>query len=105
MRKAIVATLITASAWAGAATPVLASSDAAWGEFNTRVTKACIAASGVRGARASSIIGFDDRVGMVAMLINAEGRRPAALCLYNKRTRAAYIDEATGWRAPPRAIR
>ncbi|QNE33454.1 hypothetical protein F1C10_10830 [Sphingomonas sp. NBWT7] len=88
---------------AGVATAgrALASSDAAWAQFNTRVTKACIAASGMRGARVSSIVGFDDRVGMVAMLVNGQGRKPAMLCLYNKRTRTAYVDEASGWRAPP----
>jgi hypothetical protein len=80
-----------------------ASSDEAWAEFNTRVTHACIAASGIRNPRPSAIVGFDDSVGMVAMLVQdrTRGSSGAKLCLYNKRTKKAYVDDAETWSAPP----
>lgn len=80
-----------------------ASSDRAWAEFNARVTRSCIAASGIRNARPSVILGFDDRVGTVAMLVSdrTRGATSARLCLYDKRTRTAYVDEAARWSAPP----
>lgn len=92
-----------ALALATIARPAGASSDAAWKEFDARVTRSCLAASGIRQGRASAIVGFDDRVGMVAMLVSDRARRPAPpkLCLYDKRRRIAYVDEADRWSAPP----
>lgn len=80
-----------------------ASSDQAWTEFNGQVTRACIAASGIRNPRPSRIVGFDDQVGMVAMLVQdrTRGSSLAKLCLYNKRTKKAYVDDAETWSAPP----
>ncbi len=88
-----------------AAGPARASSDQAWAEFNQRVTRSCLAASGFKTARASTIVGFDDRVGKVAMLIadRTKGSNRARLCLYDKATQTAFIDEADGWVAPPAA--
>ncbi len=84
-------------------TPATASSDKAWAEFNARVTKSCIAASGIRNARPSTIVGFDDRVGKVAMLVSdrTRGSSLSKLCLYDKRARKAYVDDAEMWSAPP----
>lgn len=81
-----------------------ASSEAAWRAFEVRATRACVAASGLRDGRASAIVGFDDRAGMVAMLVSARPRTspPARLCLYDKRAGRAYVDEAEAWTAPPR---
>jgi hypothetical protein len=89
------------------ATPAPASGDAAWAEFNQRVTRSCIAASGIRNARPSVIIGFDDRVGKVAQLISdrTRGSNRSKLCLYDKRTRKAFIDDAEMWSAPPAPAR
>jgi len=80
-----------------------ASSDQAWAEFNQRVTRACVAASGIRNARPSTIVGFDDRVGRVAMLVSdrSRGSARAKLCIYDKRARVAYVDDAESWSAPP----
>ena len=85
------------------AAPATASSDKAWAEFNARVTKACVAASGIRNARPSTIVGFDDRVGKVAMLVSdrTRGSARSRLCLYDKRAHKAFIDEAEMWSAPP----
>lgn len=85
------------------AAPATASSDTAWGEFTVRVTRACVAASGIRNARPSTIVGFDDRVGKVAMLVSdlTRGSARSKLCLYDKRARKAYVDDAEMWSAPP----
>lgn len=86
-----------------AAIPASASSDQAWAEFNQRVTRSCLAASGFKNARASAIVGFDDRVGKVAILIadRTHGSKRAKLCLYDKVSQTAFVDEADGWVAPP----
>ncbi|GGD87552.1 hypothetical protein GCM10011390_02800 [Aureimonas endophytica] len=88
-----------------AAPPALASSDDAWAEFDSRVTKACVQASGIRNPRPSTIVGFDDRVGMVAMLVSdrKRGSTLSKLCLYDKKTRKAFVDDAETWSAPPQA--
>ncbi len=95
--------LLPAAALVLAAGPALASSDQAWAEFNQRVTRSCLAAAGFKTARASTIVGFDDRVGKVAVLVSdrAKGSNRARLCLYDKETQTAFIDEADGWVAPP----
>lgn len=86
-----------------AASPAMASSDSAWQKFNTQVTRACVAASGIRNFRASNIVGFDDRVGMVAMLVSdrTRGSSQSKLCLYDKRARKAFVDDTETWSAPP----
>lgn len=85
------------------AIPASASSDGAWREFNMRVTRACVAASGIRNSRASTIVGFDDHSGMVAMLVSdrKRGSSLSKLCLYDKRAKRAYVDDAEMWSAPP----
>lgn len=85
--------------------PAYGSSDGAWAAFNAEVTRACVAASGIRNSRPSAIVGFDDRVGTVAMLISdrTRGSSQAKLCLYNKRTKIAYVDNAETWSAPPQS--
>jgi hypothetical protein len=83
--------------------PVQASSDDAWNEFNARVTKECVRLSGLRNSRPSTIIGFDDRVGLVAMLVSdrTRGSNVSKLCLYDRRTKKAYVEDADVWSAPP----
>ncbi|GGA87751.1 hypothetical protein GCM10011491_14350 [Brucella endophytica] len=80
-----------------------ASSSDAWAEFNAKVTRACIAASGIRNPRPSRIVAFDDRAGMAAMLVQdrTRGSSTAMLCLYNKKTKKAYVGDADAWSAPP----
>ncbi|MBI1685592.1 hypothetical protein [Caulobacter hibisci] len=101
--KANMLVLTSVVATATTATSVQASSPGAWAEFNQRVTRSCLAAAGYRNARPSPIIGFDDRVGKVAMLVSdrSRGSNNAKLCLYDKASRKAYIDGADGWVAPP----
>lgn len=94
---------LAAVALAGASSAAYASSDQASAAFNARVTRACVIASGIRNPRASQIVGFDDRVGMVAMLVSdrARGSSGSKLCLFNKRNETAYVDSAEMWSAPP----
>ncbi|WP_182084029.1 hypothetical protein [Aureimonas sp. ME7] len=94
---------LAALAIALAVGPAVASSPDAWAEFDARVEKACLAASGLRNARPSRIVGFDDRVGVVAMLVSdrTRGSARAVLCLYDKKTRKAHVDDAEMWSAPP----
>lgn len=87
----------------GCATQAGASSDNAWRAFNLKVTRACVAESGIRNFRASTIVGFDDRAGKVAMLVSdrTPGSSLSVLCLYDKRNKRAYVDDAEMWSAPP----
>ncbi|MEG3086868.1 hypothetical protein [Sphingomonas sp. PB4P5] len=90
-------------AMAASVSPATASGDGAWREFNARVTRACVAASGIRNYRASTIVGFDDRIGTVAMLVSdrTRGSSMSKLCLYDKRSKRAQVDDAEMWSAPP----
>jgi hypothetical protein len=101
-RTIILAILLSASQ------PVLASSPDAWAALKKQAERSCIAASGFRRPRASSAIIFDDRVGIVAMLVTGtftQARLRSAtgtnLCLYNRRTRTAAVEEAKGWSERP----
>lgn len=101
--RLLIISVSLATAFSTSATPAAASSDGAWREFNARVTRACVAASGIRNFRASTIVGFDDRAGKVAMLISdrTRGSSQSKLCLYDKRARRAFVDDAEMWSAPP----
>ncbi|WP_043976550.1 hypothetical protein [Novosphingobium sp. P6W] len=94
---------VPATAFLTFAAPSMASSDSAWAAFNGQVTRACVVASGIRNSRPSKIIAFDDAVGRVAMLVSdrTRGSSVSKLCLYDKRTRKASVDDAEMWSAPP----
>lgn len=84
-----------------------ASNDAAWAKFNFAVAQKCATASGLRHAHVSNIIGFDDSLGKVATLVTGiypQARKRGAtgkmLCVFDKRTQRAWVDEASGWSAP-----
>lgn len=103
MRWPIVTTALALAAASSIGVAARASSPDAWVAFERQVTKACVEASGIRNARSSTIVGFDDRVGMVAMLVSDRTRGSALskLCLYDKRAKRAHVDEAETWSAPP----
>lgn len=105
--KTVTLALAAVAAASLTATLAQASSPGAWAEFDQRVTRSCVAASGYRNARASAVVGFDDRVGKVAVLVSdrSRGSSNARLCLYDKASRKAYIDNADGWVAPPAQTR
>ncbi len=84
-----------------------ASSDLAWARFNLDVAQGCAAASGLNHAHVSEIVGFDDSLGKVATLVTGiypqralHGATGKKLCIYDKRTHRAWVDEAKGWSAP-----
>lgn len=83
-----------------------ASSGDAWAAFEAKVTKACLGASSLRNSRASTIVGFDDRAGVVAMLISdkTRGSSRSELCIYDKRAGRAFVSDAEMWSAPPQPI-
>ena len=85
------------------ASPAFASGNEAWALFNRQVTRACVAASGIRNARPSTIVGFDDRLGKVAMLVSdrTRGSSMSKLCIYDKRSKKVFLDDAEMWSAPP----
>lgn len=92
------------------ASAVQASDSASWNQFNRAVARTCTAASGLQSARTSSIVGFDDSLGKVATLVTGQQRirvrggwkltTVKQLCIYDKRTKHAWVDEAAGWSAP-----
>jgi hypothetical protein len=103
LKTALSAVLTTAAVAALSQSPAHASSDKAWAAFNAKATRSCVAASGIRNARPSSMVGFDDRVGKVAILVSDRTRGSAVskLCLYDKRSQKAFVDDAEMWSAPP----
>ncbi|MCW2269776.1 hypothetical protein D3C77_92490 [compost metagenome] len=84
-------------------TAAQASSDQAWSDHNTQMSQRCIAASGLKDAKAvGKPAEFDDRVGYSALLL--EGRYPqkhmnnrkgSELCLFNKQDKTAFVTEWT----------
>ena len=101
--SARLAAAVPAAALVLSASPASASRDQAWALFNRQVTRACVAASGIRNARPSTIVGFDDRLGKVAMLVSdrTRGSSMSKLCIYDKRSKKAFTDDAEMWSAPP----
>jgi hypothetical protein len=87
-----------------ASQPVLASSPDAWAQLKKQAERSCVIASGFRRPRVSGAIIFDDAVGVVAMLVTGtheqahlKGATGTNLCLYDRRTRKAAVEEAKGW--------
>ena len=70
--------------------------------YEKEVVAACVAASNLRRARpGGSLVEFDDRVGVTALVV--EGRYPQphmknqrgrVLCLFDKKTRTATVSDA-----------
>jgi hypothetical protein len=88
--------------------PVEASTPDAWAKFQLEVAQRCATASRLDHAHISELVGFDDSLGKVAALVTGRGsvRRGAPvttqkkLCIYDKRARRAWVDDAPGWSAP-----
>ncbi|HLZ78445.1 MAG TPA: hypothetical protein VKQ09_03825 [Sphingomonas sp.] len=91
------------------ATPALASSPAAWAAHNVAVRNACAKASGLSGAAASAPVRFDDRSGQDVVLVTGrytqrglKGRPATMLCLYDRRSKRAAVEDAAAWSKPSR---
>mgnify|MGYP001354234730 CR=1 FL=1 len=90
------------------ASPALAASNEAWAQLRQQAERSCIEASDFRQPRVSNPIIFDDTVGMVALLVTGKfkpahmkGASGTNLCLYDRRTQRAVVEEAKGWRERP----
>jgi hypothetical protein len=86
------------------AAPASASTPAAWRQLQQQAERGCIAASGLARPRVSNMIVFDDATGVVALLVSGtyrqrhmKGATGTNLCLYNRKTRKAAVEEAQGW--------
>ncbi|WP_413625744.1 hypothetical protein [Luteibacter sp. Lutesp34] len=91
----ILAGLACATA-AGASTP------AAWKDYDQRLTKACIAASGLKDAKpVGGPIQYDDRVPVTALVLagrypqkHMKNRPGRELCVWDRKAEKAYVSEA-----------
>jgi hypothetical protein len=86
------------------AAPASASTPAAWQKLEKQAQRGCIAASAFAQPKLSNMIIFDDATGVVALLVTGtyrqrhmKGAKGTSLCLYNRRTGKAAVEEATGW--------
>ena len=78
-----------------------ASSSEAWAANDKAVLESCIKASGLKDAKpVGTPAQFDDRVGYTALLMQGQypqkhmkGRQGSELCLYNGKTKTAYVTE------------
>jgi len=99
MRHIILATL-----FAVVALPGHASTSAEWTKLERDAKRSCIAASDFRRPQVSKLVVFGDVVGQVALLVTGTHRqshmqnaRGMNLCLYDRRTQKAAVEEATSW--------
>ncbi|KYQ99250.1 hypothetical protein AWY96_12360 [Serratia plymuthica] len=86
-----------------------ASSEAAWAKGDKAMQAACLKASGLKAAKAAgAIIHYDDEVGYSALLIGGRYPQPfmknkqgKELCLYQRATQKAVVQEADGFLGKP----
>lgn len=73
-----------------------ASSPAAWAALDVRVTRSCLASSGLSGARVVAKLGFSDAVPVELRLIEgrAGGRIRTRVCVYSRTTGAVEVQDA-----------
>ena len=83
------------------ATQAHASSPDAWAAYDKTVLASCTKASGLKDAKpVGNAAQFDDRVGYTALLLQGrypqkhmKGAQGTELCLYNKKSKTAYVTE------------
>ncbi len=87
------------------AAPASASTPAAWQQLQKQAERGCISASAFARPRLSNMIVFDDTTEVVALLVSGtfrqrhmKGATGTNLCLYNRKTKKAVVEEATGWK-------
>lgn len=95
-------------ATAAVASPAGASSPSAWRLLEAQATRSCIQASSLKRPRVSNPVIFDDNVRFVALLVTGtfpqahmKGRIGTDLCLFDRRSKKAFVEEAPGWRGRP----
>ena len=78
-----------------------ASSPDAWAAYDKAVLASCTKASGLKDAKpVGTPAQFDDRVGYTAVLLQGQypqkhmkGQQGSELCLYNKKSKTAFVTE------------
>jgi len=101
MRKRMFAKgfVVAAVAFSGVA---LASSPDAWKDYNQRLTRACVAASGLKDVKpVGGPIQYDDRVPVTALVLagrypqkHMNNRPGRELCVWDRKANKAYVSEA-----------
>lgn len=84
------------------ATTAGASTPDAWKDYDQRLTKACIAASGLKDAKpVGGPIHYDDRVPVTALVLagrypqkHMKNRPGRELCVWDRKAEKAYVSEA-----------
>lgn len=84
------------------ATTAGASTPDAWKDYDQRLTKACIAASGLKDAKpVGGPIRYDDRVPVTALVLagrypqkHMKNRPGRELCVWDRKAEKAYVSEA-----------
>ena len=91
---------LTAAALAVLSHPALASTPAAWQQLDQRVTRACIAASGLAQAKMiADKASFSDRVPIELRIVegyNSQSVIDVKLCAYDRRTGRATTTDGAG---------
>ncbi|WP_432217674.1 hypothetical protein ACREYJ_23165 [Pseudomonas kribbensis] len=85
-----------------------ASSPDAWAAYDKTVLASCTKASGLKDAKpVGNAAQFDDRVGYTALLLQGQypqkhmkGQQGTELCLYNKKSKTAFVTEWDSIRQP-----
>lgn len=93
--------ILTALSLTALAFQAHASSPDAWAAYDKTVLTSCTKASGLKNAQAvGNAAQFDDRVGYTALLLQGQypqkhmkGAQGTELCLYNKKSKTAYVTE------------
>ena len=101
--------IVAAALLTGLAGAAAASSPAAWRAAEAKGRSACLTASGLREARTSAGVPFNDTVGRTAYLVQGRWPQPhmknrtaTMLCLYDRRSGVAEASESPGWSGPIR---
>ena len=88
-----------------------ASSPDAWATHDKAVLASCTKTSGLKNVKpVGNVAQFDDRVGYTALLLQGQypqkhmkDQQGTELCLYNKKSKTAYVTEWDSIRPPAKA--
>lgn len=102
MRKMMFAKAFTVLAGGLVASAALASSPVAWKDYDQRLMKACVAASGLKDVKpVGGPIQYDDRVPVMALVLagrypqkHMNNRAGRELCVWDRKAEKAYVSEA-----------
>ena len=102
MEKMMFAKGFIALAASFVASSAVASSPAAWKDYDQRLMKACIAASGLKDVKpVGGPIQYDDRVPVTALVLagrypqkHMNNRAGRELCVWDRKVEKAYVSEA-----------